>query len=186
MPYLTSFILFFLFTPFARGQEQLSLDLQLRLAQKELEWVPQDEPYKIQKNLSSAFQEYDFGINLRKDKLEIRYLFVSIDPESDQALIPHLSVPRMAMHLASNDDDSYLAAHEIAPALLDTIYHADWGQTFFFKPKPIFSTFENCEMIAIYREELGICYTFLLFDTPPLALPERAKMMRFQPRRIQH
>jgi hypothetical protein len=184
--HLLTFILSLLLASLATGQAQLPLEVQLRLAQKELEWIPQDEPFKIQKNPNPAFQEYDFGINLRKEKLEIRYLFVPIDPESDQALIPHLSVPNMAMHLASNDDDSYLAAHEIAPALLDTIYHADWGQTFFFKPKPIFSTFENCQMIAFYREGLGLCYVFLLFDDPPLTLPERAKMMRFRPRRLQH
>ncbi len=133
-----------------------------------------------------SFQEYDFAVNLRKEKLEIRYFFVSIDPESDQAIVPHLSVPRMAMHLASNEEDSYLAAHEIAPALLDTIYHADWGQTFFFKPKPVFSTFENCQMIAFYREGVGLCYTFLLFDDAPVTLPERAKMMRFRSRKLQN
>jgi hypothetical protein len=184
--YLTPFILFLFFATFVKGQEQLLFEYQLRLAQQGLEWLPQEEPFKMQKNPPMAFQEYDFAVSLRKEELEIRYFFVPIDPESDQAIVPHLIVPRMAMHLASNEEDSYLAAHEIAPALLDTVYYADWGQTFFFQPKLAFSTFENCQMIAFYREGVGLCYAFLLFNDPPPTLPERAKMMRFRPRKLQN
>lgn len=161
------------------GQEKLPLEYQLQLAQQGLEWISPEVPFRVQKYLETNYQTYDFALRLPKEKLEVRYLFVPVDEESDEALIPHLRAPRMAMHLASNEEDSYLAAHEVDPLLLDSVYQADWGETFFFRPKQGFSTAENCQMLAIYREGIGLCYVFLLFDDPPVTLPERAKMLRF-------
>jgi hypothetical protein len=182
--HFTPLILFLFFVTPTKGQEQLPLEYQLQIAQQGLDWFSPEVPYKVLRNPSMVFQEYDFAVNLRKEKLEIRYLFVPVEPDSDQALIPHLSASRMAMHLASNAEDSYLVAHEVDSAVMDTVYHADWVQIYFFKPKQVFSASENCQMLAFYREGLGLCYAFLLFDDPPVTLPERMNLMRFRPRNL--
>lgn len=177
MRYAVSFALL-LSTTIIFTQEGLPLEYQLRFAQNELEWSEPEVPYRWQKHTNTTFQAYDFAISIRKEKLKIRYLFVP-DDDSHADLIPHLRVPRMAMHLASNDDGSYMSAHAIEPSLLDSVYHADWGQVFFFRPKPLFSSAKDCQMLAFYREGIGLFYVFMLFDEPPMTLPERAKLVRF-------
>ncbi|MEO0877340.1 MAG: hypothetical protein AAFY48_22305, partial [Bacteroidota bacterium] len=87
---------------------------------------------------------------------------------------------RMAMHLAGNDEDSYIAAHEIETEELETIYQADWGQLFYFPPKGIFSEAKNCQMLALYREDVALCFVFLLFEEAPPSLPELSQLLRFQ------
>lgn len=182
MKYLIKWVLFLIVTT-GFAQESLPLEHQLRLAQQELEWHEPEVPYRIRTHSSISFQAYDFAASFRKEKLEIRYFFVP-DDDSDAVLIPHLRVPRMAMHLASNEEDSYLSAHEIEPGLLDSIYQADWGMMFFFQPKPLFSSAKDCQMVAVYREGVGLLYAFLLFNEPPATLPERAQLIRFTKRQL--
>lgn len=183
MHYLIT-VISLLFATSLVAQEKLPLEYELQLAQQGLEWVAPEMPFRVQRYPEVSYQSCDFALRLPKEKLEIRYLFVPANEESDEALIPHLRAPRMAMHLASNEEDSYLTAHEVDPLLLDTLYQADWGETFFFRPKPMFSTAKNCQMLAIHLEGRGLCYVFMLFNDPPVTLPERAKMMRFRPEKL--
>lgn len=168
------------------AQSSLPLDDHLRLAQHQLEWhEPTDAAnYRVRRGTGVNFLAYDFSVNFRADKLEVRYLFIPDDDAGDAPFIPHLRVPRMAMHLARNDDDSYLAAHAVDVAVLDSVYRADWGQSFVFSPKPLFSAAATCQMTAVYREGVGLLYTFLLFDEPPATLPERARLVRFAARKL--
>lgn len=166
------------------SQDRLPLEHELKLAQYELTWHKPEVPFKLLPYPRLAFQDYDFALGFRKDKLEIRYLIVPPEPDSDVALIPHLEAPRMAMHLANNDDDSYIVAHEMDLAVLDSVYHADWGQTYFFPPKQVFSAAQNCQMLVLYREGVALCYVFMLFDDPPITLPERSQLLQFWPRKL--
>ena len=168
------------------GQAGLPLDQQLLLERFELSWDAPAVPYRATKRPQNSFQSYDIGIVFRKADLEIRYLLIPDATGSDQELIPHLRAPRMAMHLASNDEDSYIAAHDLEPGEVDSLYDADWGQKFFFSPKDIFSDAKDCEMIALYREGVGMCYIFLLFEEPSANLPELTQLLRFKPRQLQN
>ena len=168
------------------AQDGLGLDNQLLLERHDLEWSAPTEPYRVIKNPSNSFQEYDFGLYLRKQKVEVRYLIVSAQTDSDRELIPHLRAGRMAMHIAGNEEDSYIAAHEMELEVVDTVYQADWGQTFFLPPKQIFSGAKNCQMLALYREGVAHCFVFLLFEEAPASLPELAQLLRFKPRNLQN
>ena len=170
----------------SQAQDGLGLDHQLLLERNALEWTAPEGPYRVIKNPTNRFQEYDFGIYLRKQKVEVRYHVVPANPESDRELIPHLRAARMAMHLAGNDEDSYIAAHEMEPEELETIYQADWGQLFYFPPKRIFSEAKNCQMLALYREDVALCFVFLLFEEAPPSLPELSQLLRFQAPNLQN
>lgn len=168
------------------SQDGLPLDQQLLLAHYDMEWTAPESPYRVNKRPSNAFQEYDFGLYLRKEKIEIRYLFVPFEEDNEQEFIPHLRAPRMAMHIASNDEDSHIAAHEIDPLVLDSVYQADWGQIFYFPPKKGFSEAKDCQMLALYREGVAMCFIFLLFEEVPANLPDLAELLRFLPRKLQN
>lgn len=169
-----------------QAQDGLGLDNQLLLERNELEWLAPAEPYRVIKNPSNSFQDYDFGIYLRKQKVEVRYLIIPAEADSDRELIPHLRAGRMAMHIAGNDEDSYISAHEMEFDLVDSVYQADWGQVFFFPPKGIFSDAKDCQMLALYREGVALCFVFLLFEEAPPTLPKLAQLLRFKPRDLQN
>ena len=168
------------------AQNGLGLDHQLLLDRSELQWSAPEGPYRVIKNPSNNFQEYDFGIYLRKQKVEVRYLIVPATPDSERELIPHVRAARMAMHVAGNDEDSYIAAHEIEVELLNAVYQADWGQLFYFPPKRIFSDAKNCQMLALYREGVALCFVFLLFEEATPNLPALSRLLRFQTPALQN
>jgi hypothetical protein len=172
-----------LVSPLAWSQEVLPLAHQLRLANYQLEWVmPADAHYRFQRYPIQAYQDYDFSLEVRKKKLQIRYLLQPADQEEDRNPIPHLRAGAMAMHLASNEDDSYVAAHQLDSALVDSVYQADWAQTFFFQPKDAFSLAPHCQMTVIYREGVALAYIFLLFEEAPADLASYAESLHFRPR----
>ena len=68
-----------------------------------------------------------------------------------------------ANSVATNDEDARIAYHEM-PKEEREKYQADWGATFFFQPKDIFSKKKDCKLITLYAEGKGIAMIFYLFD----------------------
>lgn len=177
--------LLLLLTISVHAQHALPLEHQLRLAHYELSWeMPEEIAYKFIRYPSKTYQNFDFSLQTRKPQLQVRYLLVPAEQDEDKNLIPHLRAGAMAMHLASNEEDSYVAAHQLDPALVDSVYQADWAQTFFFKPKDAFSLAEHCQMTAIYREGVALAYVFLLFEEVPKNIATYTESLRFLPRRL--
>jgi hypothetical protein len=169
------------------AQEILPLDQRLRLAQYELEWWPPTAAYRLLKPPVNNFYPCDFYVQIRKEGLQIRYLMVPVmDVDDERSDIPQIQAATLAMHLADNEEDSYISSHQLDPGLLDSVYQADWGEQFFFHPKPGFSSAKNCQMLALFREGVAMGYIFLLFDEAPLTLPEQAQTLRFWRRKLKN
>jgi len=170
------------------AQEGLPLAQRLRLAQYELEWWPPTAAaYRFVKPAVNSFQPVDFAVQIRKEDLQIRYLLVPVvDVDDERSDIPQIQAATLAMHLADNEEDSYISTHQLDPGLLDSVYHADWGETYFFHPKPGFSTAKNCQLLAIFREGVAMAYIMLLFDEAPLTLPEHTRTLRFWKRKLKN
>jgi hypothetical protein len=142
----------------------------LKLAEMQLQWLaPTDAGFKMLSTKKHSFQATDWAIRSRKEGLEIRYL---LDPEvlPTTYLSPKVHATRLALHLATNNEDYVIAEHDIDENSLTNQYHADWGRRYFFKPKDLFSHKANAEIIALYKEGKGLAYIIFLFDTPPPSL----------------
>ena len=67
--------------------------------------------------------------------------------------------------VATNDEDALMALHEMSNQDLKK-YNADWGASFFFQPKKMFSSKKHGKMIALFKEDRGMVIIFYLFNEP--------------------
>lgn len=144
----------------------------------QIDWLePVEMSYKPSRQANNSYQPCHFGMWSGREKMEIRYLLAPID--STEVAVPHVAASRILWHLASNDEENYIAMHSISDRQLKEDFNADWGKVWFFKPKGAFSNRDHCKMLALYREGRGMAYTFFLFDQAPITLDQRFFSMRF-------
>ena len=126
----------------------------------------------------NSIQAYEFAIQHRKQKVEIRYVVEAV-PAKESNDIPHIFFANKAINVAANTDDSVLSIHTMKTQQLQEEFNADWGAIAFFQPKKEFSTKEHCKMVAIHAEGKGNVYIFYLFDDPQTDLEELFATLRF-------
>ncbi len=178
-----SLLIILLLTSIAlQGQISLPAELSRELAATGLEIIqPLEARYKTIRLPKNSYLDCDYGIWSQEEKLEIRYAVVP-DLQNNRAnLIPHVKSFAMASHLASNDEASVISKLSITPQSLNDDFNADFGEMYFFKPKPTFSEKQNCQMLVLHKEGKGMVYVFFLFDDPNNpALDYRFYAVRFQ------
>ena len=162
------------------AQVDVSPDFQQRLEEARVEFLePLEAKYKDVRVARNDFLEYDFAIRSRKEKIEIRYLIEPVTKTNPIAYAPHVRTVRMLMHLARNNDAFVMSGVDVRTADLQEQFNADWGKIFFFTPKEAFSRYQECKMLALFREGQGMAYVFFLFDEPSRALDNRFYALRF-------
>jgi hypothetical protein len=156
-------------TAFAR----LLTAMQLEIIQ------PLESDYRLVRTTENDLLACPLAIRSRREKLEIRF---AVRPAAEMGYLadaPHVAAGTLAANLASNDEDAFLAVHSLAAEAVRELYGADWLKIYTFPPKRSFSESENCQMIALYREGIGMAYIFLLFNRAPDLLDARANALRF-------
>ena len=139
---------------------------------------PLDSDYRSVQLAENRFRPADFVMYSRKEKLEIRYY---LQPESSMGHyqgMPHIATGRFLIDVSSNDEDAVTTAHSFIGESFAT-FNADWAKLFTFRPKREFSDTNTAQLVALYREGLGIIYIFLCFDKPPDELDTRQLAARF-------
>lgn len=142
--------------------------------------TPLDSDYKNTQVLKDAFQNYDFAIKSRKEKLEIRYFIEAIEEDQRPFFHPHLRFTRFLMHLAGNGENSILALHDVSESDLQNEFQADWGKVAFFQPKEGFRSAVHCKLLCLYKAGKGMVYVLFLFDKPSEGLDSRFYAIQFK------
>ena len=156
------------------GQVELTESFSALLANAGLSFVePLEARYKDIRVSQNDYAGYQFAIRSRKEKLEIRYLIYPHREEDPLSDAPHVRAMRLLVSLATNQQESVMRGMEVADADLDEHFRADWGKGFFFTPKPGFTSWHQCKMLALHREGQGTAFVFFLFDKPSTALDYR-------------
>lgn len=182
MKYITSTILLILLFPL-QGLTQVDLNDHFTALAEQMGvdfMAPLDAGYKDTKPYPNQYQDYEFAIRSRKEKLEIRY---HLEPEKEDialSSLPHIRCMQLLSHLASNDEKNSIAAHSLPTSIRVEDLNADWAKVFFFTPKKAFSPRLTCQLLAIYKEGRGMAFAFLLFDKPPVTLDNRLLTLRFE------
>ena len=162
------------------AQDNLDTAAQARLAAFQLEWIAPAADFKWLKPARAPYYATDFGLYMRKEGLEIRYLIEPVDTSNYLSSLPQLRAGQLAVHLADNSEEGHISGHEIHPDSIALHYRADWAQQFTFRPKLAFSEYQHCQMIALYRAGVARAFILLLFDDPPITLPEHKRSLRFR------
>lgn len=118
----------------------------------------------------------NMAIKSKKKDLEIRYAI----RHTKKIEYPHINSFNMASHVASNEEDTNVAVHQIPEKDLKEIYNADWGAIFYFKPKKSFSPKQFCKMLVLYGENKASVYAFYLFDKIDDDLEHQLYQFRFE------
>lgn len=164
------------------AQVELPSDFQRRLEMAHIDFFePLEGAYKAIRVVSNEWLTCDFAMRSRRERMEIHY---RIEParESDPLVdAPHVRVARLLNHLASNDEESVVTVLSVRDTDLREQFQADWGKIFFFTPKPGFSRYRECRLVALYREGAGMALIFYFFDEPSPALDYRLYALQFQP-----
>lgn len=161
------------YTPrFARLLEQAQIDFY-----KPLENTYRDIP--VWKD-AAEYQSYDFAIRSRRNQLEIRYQILPYNEYDLKFNAPQVEAVRLAMHLATNQDESVISGLSIDEEELKNEFNADWGKVFIFQPKKSFSNRTHCKMLALYTEGKGMAFVFFLFDQPSQEVDNRFVALRFR------
>lgn len=142
---------------------------------------PADAGYKDIRTIENEYQEYEFAIWSRKEKLEMRYAVLPYDEKDVFSANPHILTARALTSIATNEEDSNISAIQLTEKALERDFNADWGMVYFFKPKIGFSAHAHCRMVALYKEDRGTVLIFHLFEKASNeALDTRYYALRFK------
>ena len=161
---LSLLLLSFFFLQKNHAQIEVPQDFQELLTATQAAFLqPLENQYKITKVPKNYILNPDFAIRSKKKDLEIRFFLIPEKEGDPLNNVPHMRCFNKANSVATNDEDARIAYHEM-PKEEREKYNADWGATFFFQPKEIFSRKKDCKLITLYAEGKGIAMIFYLFD----------------------
>ena len=168
------------------GQVDLPPEFAQQLTDNELQFVfAADSDYRPYRYQLNDYEPCDFAMRSRRERLQIRYLIMPLDTGDYMSYLPQMMASRMVSHLTKNEEEAVISMHELSQEQTEGDFHADWARIFYFPPKPQFSDYEHCRMLAIYREGKTMAYVFFLFDKPPVQLNQRLVTLQFTEAREQ-
>jgi len=121
----------------------------------------EEAAYPLEKD-KNKFLATDFILK-HSDKLEVRVEYFSHSKDSIAISNPHIKNGIRLGHLINNVEESNISLHRLGSEDL-ILYGADWATQATFRPKPEFSDKMHCQLISIYKEEVGLLFLYLLFD----------------------
>ena len=143
-------------------------------------YEPVDAGYRDYEPLENRWQPCHFAMRSRKEKLDIRYFVEPWNDDLPMASQPNINTFHVLTMVASTDDESLISGIQPTKKSLLEEFNADWGMTYFFRPKTEFSEKANCRMLALCKEGKGTVFVFYLFDDPANeALDVRKHALRF-------
>ena len=104
-------------------------------------------------------ESFALGIHQPKEKYRVLVLF---KPEG-QPPIPHVKATLRANHFSDNTDESLVAIHTFTEEGLEP-YGADWGAVYYFRPKPALPAYRDCQMVSLFKLDVGTVHLLYLFD----------------------
>ena len=152
--------------PLYAQPEKFSSSFQEKLDALQLDvFLPLDSDYRTYPLASDAFQEYDYHIQSRKERMEIQFLAIPYQENKPGTHYPHIMASRTATHMATNAEDAPITLLSLGTKELEE-FNADWGVIYFFTPKSQVSGRNHGELVALHKEDRGTAMIFFFFDDP--------------------
>lgn len=169
-------------TAFSQKKIKYSKAFLAKLAQTQIDlFTPLEGKYKSTRPTKNDYQAIDHVIFSKKEGLEIRYAIIPFEVDKPTTQIPHVDFMRVVMSTATNEkEEALVSVHAMQDQDLKADFNADWGSMAYFQPKTKFSKYKHCRLLSLYKEGLGMVYTFFLFDEPSRFLDNRLHSLRFK------
>jgi hypothetical protein len=141
---------------------------------------PVEGKYKPLRKPADLYQQYDYAIRSRREKMEIRYLVEPWRENNPLSGVPHVRATQLVMHLATNQGEGLIIGQNIGQETLLDDFNADWGKVFYFEPKDAFSLNRECKLLVLHKGGLGTAYVFFLYDKITVELDKRFLALQFK------
>ena len=143
-----SFTLLFIPFLFSQKIDYPSHFLQL-LKETDLEYFePLDAGYRDYKPLKNQYLNSHLAIRSNQEKMDIRYFIIPWDDDNPNTSTPNIQAFTTLTNVASNSEEAIISAIQPTRDSMQTAFNADWGITYFFKPKSVFSERQHCRRTA--------------------------------------
>jgi hypothetical protein len=142
---------------------------------------PLSGDFQIRPNQKNDYLDDQLTVYSKKEKLEIRFSLRAVPPNDIYNRMPNFLAGTLALNLGSNDEDAVTSVHSFGEEEL-AVFNADWAVMYTFRPKRSYSERTNAQLIAIYREGVGMAYTVLLFEKTPPTIEDRQLSLSFSQR----
>ena len=122
----------------------------------------EQEAFNIREDRNEFFAT-NFIVDYSK-QVEIRVEVFTFPEDSIAMNNPHVKNGLRIGQLMNNVNDSQVAMHQLGSEDLE-FFGADWATQALFSPKENFSLKSKCQLITLYKEEVGLVFVYLLFDS---------------------
>ena len=157
--------LILLLPQFLFGQKTAHFTQLLEQAGLEI-FEPLDAGYRSIQPLENDYLNCQYAINSNQGHLEIRCYVLPWNDANTSTTAPHVATFQVLTSVATNADEAVISAIQPTKSDLLRDFNADWGMTYFFRPKPAFSNEPACKMLALSKEGHGTVFVFYLFNDP--------------------
>ncbi len=160
---MRALVLFFLFYSGIISAQSFQVEVMIALSESNIAlFAPLEQAAFSLKKDHNSFFKTDFLI-AHTDKVEARVEVMSYPQDSLEMSNPHIKNGVRLGHLIDNINDDPVTLHKLGSEDLD-FFGADWATQSMFNPKDEFSPKKNCQLITLYKEEVGLIFLYLLFD----------------------
>ena len=122
----------------------------------------------------------DLAIRSQKEDLEIRVKIIPWLQREVKSQTPNVIAWRTLTDVAVNDDDNLISGIQLSLEEARERFGADMALMYFFTPKPTFSNYPYCRMLALAKEGKATVLVFYFFqDAGNPALDSRLKVICF-------
>jgi hypothetical protein len=151
------------------------------LEQCDLVWFePLDAGYRDTYQNSDNPVMCDLALRSPKEKLEIRLKIIPWLNRDVKTQAPNVIAWRALTDVAVNDDDNLISGIQLSQEEARERFGADMALMYFFKPKPIFSNYPFCRMLALAKADKATVLVFYFFeDENNPALDYRLELIGF-------
>lgn len=151
------------------------------LEQCDLVWYePLDAGYRDVYQNSDNLLMCDLALRSPKENLEIRLKIIPWLNREVTTHAPNVIAWRALTDVAVNDDNNLISGIQLSKEEARDRFGADMALMYFFTPKPIFSNYPYCRMLALAKEGKATVLVFYFFedDSNP-ALDYRLELIAF-------
>jgi hypothetical protein len=160
---MRALVAIFLFCIGTISAQSFHEEVTFALAESNIElFAPLEQASFALKKDHNSFFKTDFQI-VHTDKVEVRVEVMSYPQDSLKMSNPHINNGVRLGHLIDNINDDPVTLHKLGSEDLD-FFGADWATQSMFNPKDEFSPKKNCQLITLFKEEVGLIFLYLLFD----------------------
>lgn len=142
---------------------------------------PLSGDFQLAQKKKNDYLDDQLTVYSKAEKLEMRFSLRAVPATDTYHRMPSMLAGTLALNLSSNEEDAVTTVHSFGPEEL-AVFNADWAAMYTFRPKRSYSEQTNAQLVAVYKDGVGMAYAVLLFNNAPPTVEDRQLSLSFRAR----